>query len=117
MDEEFFEPNETMRPAEQVRTMVSRGLTGNTILRFFRFGRALISEDMPTARILVKETIATPDELVAVFENRPRKLLLVERCRLIEGVPRLLEKIWVPLPAFTPKRLLLDRPLASRGMA
>jgi len=81
-------------------TMVSRGLTGNTILRFFRFGRALISEEMPTARILVKETIATPDDLVQVFENRPRKLLLVERCRLIEGVPRLLEKIWVPLPAF-----------------
>lgn len=81
-------------------TMVSKGLTGNTIFRFFRFGAAVISEVMPTARILVKETIATPDGLAQTFENRPRKLLLVERCRMIDDKPRLLEKIWVPLPAF-----------------
>jgi len=95
-------------------TMVSRGLTGNTIFRFFRFGAALISEDMPTARILAKETIATPEPLITVFENRPRKLLLVERCRMIEGLPRLLEKIWVPLPAFAPLTRLPGTAWADR---
>lgn len=82
-------------------TMVSKGLTGNTILRFFRFGRGMINADMPTARILAKETIATPDHLSDVFEGRPRKLLVVERVRMVGDKPRLSEKIWVPLPTFS----------------
>jgi GntR family transcriptional regulator len=81
-------------------TSVSNGLTGNTIFRFFRFRVDLDSSEAPSSRISGKEIIATTPALAPIFDDRPKKLLQVERCRILKGIPRLFEKIWLPLPAF-----------------
>ncbi|CAD5372956.1 Transcriptional regulator, GntR family [Rubrivivax sp. A210] len=82
-------------------TFVRQGLSGATMLRFFRFGAA--GEQAPQSRILAREALAAPAEVARVLAIGPgEQALRLKRLRTVGGQPALLEEIWLPLPLFAP---------------
>ncbi|HLL11289.1 MAG TPA: GntR family transcriptional regulator [Rubrivivax sp.] len=82
-------------------TFVREGLSGASMLRFFRFG----SEDgaVPTSCIVsIKTAVPAADVLRRLAQAPGQTALHLVRVRSIDKVPCLLENIWLPLPAFEP---------------
>lgn len=92
-------------------TFVRGGLSGATMLRFFRFGSG--DGEVPRSRIVARQSVAAPAEVarrLGVASGDP--VLRLNRLRSLGGQPCLLEEIWLPLPTFAP---LLETPLAEWG--
>lgn len=92
-------------------TFVRDGLTGATMLRFFRFGSG--DGEVPQSRILSRQSVVASPEIarcLGIASGDP--VLRLHRLRSLGGQPCLLEEIWLPLPMFAP---LLESPLADWG--
>jgi GntR family transcriptional regulator len=81
-------------------TLVSSGLTGNTTLRFFRFNNGVTPTNQPVSRIERQEIVAPAPDHTALFGGDCQRVLKLERVRALDGVPRVHEEIWLPLPLF-----------------
>src|SRR4051812_10884200 len=80
-------------------TFVRAGLSGATLMRFFRFGQR--SGEVPASRILSRQVMNLPAEAArALGLAKGACALRLRRLRSLGGEPCLLEEIWLPLPAF-----------------
>ncbi|OYV00602.1 MAG: GntR family transcriptional regulator [Burkholderiales bacterium PBB5] len=80
-------------------TFVRGGLSGAPMLRFFRFGEA--PGQVPASRILARALAPAPAEVARRLAlGRGDEVLRLQRLRLLQGQPCLLEDIWLPLPLF-----------------
>lgn len=80
-------------------TFVRSGLSGATMLRFFRFA----SEDgeVPQSRIVSRRRcVPPPDVARRLGAGRGNEVLHIVRVRALAGAPCLVEHIWLPLPEF-----------------
>lgn len=80
-------------------TFVRAGLTGATMMRFFRFGER--AGEVPSSRIVsrrVAPLAAEPSRVLGQARGEPG--LHLRRLRSVGGEPCLLEDIWLPLPPF-----------------
>jgi GntR family transcriptional regulator len=85
-------------------TFVREGLSGASMLRFFRFGSEHGS--VPVSAILSAKTAVPAADVSRRLGQVPgQPALHLVRLRSFDGAPCLLENIWLPLPAFAP---LLD---------
>lgn len=82
-------------------TFVRQGLSGASMLRFFRFGAD--SSEVPQSRILARDTLAARAEVARALGCGPGEpALRLRRLRAVGGHPALHEEIWLPLPLFAP---------------
>ncbi|RBP64963.1 GntR family transcriptional regulator [Brevibacterium sanguinis] len=80
-------------------TFVRRVDFTSSFTRFFRLGES--STDIPESRIVSTEVRTAGAEVaVALDIAGDAEILVIERHRLVEGAPRLLETIHLPLPTF-----------------
>jgi len=82
-------------------TFVRQGLSGATMLRFFRFDGG--TGEVPTSRILDRRVLNAPPAVargLGMAVGEP--VLRLHRLRLMEGLPRLLEELWLPHALFAP---------------
>jgi len=80
-------------------TFVRSGISGPTMLRFFRFQ----SDDgqVPSSRIVTRRRVVAPPEVArSLGAGRGDEALHLLRVRSLGGVPCLVEQIWLPLPQF-----------------
>ena len=92
-------------------SFVRLGLSGATMMRFFRFGSG--DGEVPQSRILSRQTVvASPEVARRLGIARGDPVLRLQRLRSLGGQPRLVEEIWLPLPLFAG---LLDVPTAQWG--
>jgi GntR family transcriptional regulator len=92
-------------------TFVREGLTGAPMLRFFRFGDG--TGEVPRSRIVSVKEVPAPNAVAAALGIGPgEQVLRLHRLRSLQGVPRLVEDIWLPLPLFS---ALLDCDPAEWG--
>jgi GntR family transcriptional regulator len=82
-------------------TFVRAGLSGATMMRFFRFGDQ--AGEVPTSRILSRQLASLSAEAArALGIAKGEPALKVRRLRSLGGEPCLLEELWLPLPLFQP---------------
>ena len=84
-------------------TFVRAGLSGASMLRFFRFRESAGSEapHAPSSRILSLREVALDEALAArLASGRSRRGLFLLRLRSLGNRPVLLERIWLPLARF-----------------
>lgn len=82
-------------------TFVRAGLSGATMMRFFRFGDQ--AGEVPTSRILSRQLASLSAEAArALGMAKGEPALKLRRLRSIGGEPCLLEDLWLPLPLFQP---------------
>jgi GntR family transcriptional regulator len=82
-------------------TFVRSGLSGATMMRFFRFGEQ--AGEVPISRILSRQLSSLPAEAArALGLAKGEPALKVRRLRSLGGEPCLLEELWLPLPLFQP---------------
>lgn len=82
-------------------TFVRSGLSGATMMRFFRFGEQ--AGEVPTSRILSRQLASLPAEAArALGMAKGEPALKLRRLRSLGGEPCLLEELWLPLPLFQP---------------
>jgi len=80
-------------------TFVRAGLSGATMMRFFRFGHA--TGEVPASRIVSRQEVGLPAAIAqALGLARGERALKLRRVRSLGGEPCLLEEIWLPLPSF-----------------
>lgn len=80
-------------------TFVRAGMTGETMMRFFRFGEG--TGEIPSSRIVSRQTLlAPPDVARRLGLPRGEPALRVHRLRVLGDQPCVLEEIWLPLPLF-----------------
>ena len=81
-------------------TFVRSGIAGASMLRFFRFGEGVAGQ-LPASRILSRTVLAAPADAARALGLAPgESALRLQRLRLIDGEPCLLEHIWLPLDLF-----------------
>ena len=82
-------------------TFVRAGLDGASMLRFFRFRDAGDLQSTPRSSILARTlSLASEHDADALGLPAGASVLALERLRSVNGQPRLLEHITLPLPAF-----------------
>ncbi len=82
-------------------TFVRAGLTGATMMRFFRFGEG--TREVPTSRILSRQIVQAPSDTARRLNlARGQTALRLQRLRLLADQPCVLEEIWLPLDLFAP---------------
>lgn len=82
-------------------TFVRAGLSGATMMRFFRFGDQ--AGEVPTSRILSRQLGHLSAEAArAIGMAKGEPALKLRRLRSLGGEPCLLEELWLPLPLFQP---------------
>jgi len=81
-------------------TFVRKGLTGASLMRFFRFGREGNDEQVvPRSEILSCRAVRLDKAMAAKFGlPAGARGLAIARRRWLDDKPRLLESIWLPLP-------------------
>lgn len=80
-------------------TFVRSGLTGATMMRFFRFGEG--TGEVPASRIVSRQTLVAPAEVARRLGlARGDTALRLLRVRSFAGQPGVYEEIWLPLPLF-----------------
>jgi GntR family transcriptional regulator len=82
-------------------TFVRQGLSGATMLRFFRFDGG--TGEVPVSRILQRSRVNAPaavSRVLGIGTGEP--VLRLHRLRLMGGQPRLFEELWLPLDLFEP---------------
>ncbi|WP_119157654.1 GntR family transcriptional regulator [Caldimonas tepidiphila] len=86
-------------------TFVSQGLSGASMLRFFRFRDA--TGEVPQSTILERRSVnATAEQAGLLGIAPPARCLRLKRLRSLQGSPVLLEDILLPLPDFEPLQRL-----------
>lgn len=81
-------------------TFVRAGISGGTMMRFFRFGEN--AGEVPTSRILSRQVASLPaDAARALGMAKGEAALKLRRLRSLGGEPCLLEELWLPLPLFS----------------
>jgi GntR family transcriptional regulator len=79
-------------------TFVRSGLSGASMLRFFRFGEP---GTVPSSTILsARQVVPSAEVLRRLGRPAGQETLHLLRMRSLDGEPRLLENIWLPLPEF-----------------
>jgi len=81
-------------------TMVSGGLNGQSMLRFFRYQLGSQEQLAPQAEVLDLKEIPLDKEIAKLTGWTCKSLLKIHRVRLIDGRPLLYETIHLPLPKF-----------------
>ncbi len=82
-------------------TFVRSGMTGATMMRFFRFGEG--TGEVPSSRIVARRVGVAPAEVARRLVLSPGDTALcLLRVRSLDGQPCVYEEIWLPLPAFKP---------------
>ena len=88
-------------------TFVRAGLSGATMLRFFRFRSE--GGEVPQSRVVSARRMLPPAAVQRRLGRRAgEEALHVVRVRSLGGAPCLLENIWLPLPLF--QRLAVSDP-------
>lgn len=90
-------------------TVVSSGLTGQSMLRFFRYQLDGSEQLSPKARVLDLKEVTLDKEIAKTTGWSCKSLLRIHRIRLIGGKPLLFETIYLPLPKF--KKLASYQPV------
>jgi GntR family transcriptional regulator len=81
-------------------TFVRAGLSGATMLRFFRFGQG-DGPQVPASTIVKRQRVVAPAAVGRRFApGEGDDMLQLLRVRSIDGQARLLEQIWLPMPQF-----------------
>lgn len=94
-------------------TFVRSGIAGASMLRFFRFGEGVAGQ-LPASRILSRTVLAAPADAARALGLAPgESALRLQRLRLIDGEPCLLEHIWLPLDLFDALAPREDAPAAA----
>lgn len=79
-------------------TFVRAGLSGSTLLRFFRFGD---DGRVPASRIVSRQVAPlAADAAASLGLARGEPALRLQRVRTLDDAPCLVEDLWLPLPAF-----------------
>ncbi len=82
-------------------TFVRQGLTGASMLRFFRFDSG--TGEVPESRILQRRQVNAPASVSrALGIGAGETVLRLHRLRLMGSQPRLFEELWLPLDLFGP---------------
>lgn len=81
-------------------TIVSSGLNGQSMLRFFRYQLDGQEQLSPQAKVLDLKEVALDKELAKLTGWSCKSLLKIHRLRLIDSKPLLFETIYLPLPKF-----------------
>jgi GntR family transcriptional regulator len=82
-------------------TFVRAGLSGATMMRFFRFGEG--TGEVPVSRIVSRQRVVAPADVTRRLGlSRGDAALRLLRVRSLSGQPCLFEEIWLPLPLFQP---------------
>ena len=82
-------------------SFVRSGLNGASMLRFFRFGSA--RGGVPGSTIVSAKRLVPAAEVLRQLGRLPGEAVLqLLRLRSFDGVPCMLEHIWLPLPDFEP---------------
>jgi GntR family transcriptional regulator len=82
-------------------SFVRSGLSGASMLRFFRFGAE--RGGVPGSTIVsVKRVVPAAEVLRQLVRAPGEQVLQLLRLRSFDGVPCVLEQIWLPLPDFEP---------------
>lgn len=82
-------------------TFVRQGIAGASMLRFFRFGDS--ASVVPASRILSRQTVAASASVARALGLAPGEpVLRLQRLRLIDAQPCLLEDLCLPLDLFAP---------------
>lgn len=80
-------------------TFVRAGMTGATMMRFFRFGEG--TGEVPVSRIVSRQQLVAPAEVARRLGlARGDTALRLLRVRSFDGQPGVYEEIWLPLPLF-----------------
>jgi len=80
-------------------TFVRAGLTGGTMMRFFRFGEG--TGEVPVSRIVSRQLLLAPAEVARRLGlARGDTALRLQRVRSLSGQPCVYEEIWLPLALF-----------------
>lgn len=92
-------------------TFVRAGMTGATMMRFFRFGEG--TGEVPASRIVSRQQLVAPAEVARRLGLARGDLALrLLRVRSLSVQPCMFEDIWLPLPLFEP---LADSDTAAWG--
>jgi GntR family transcriptional regulator len=80
-------------------TFVRAGLSGATMMRFFRFGEG--TGEVPVSKILSRQTLVAPADVARRLGlARGDAALRLMRVRSLAGQPCVYEEIWLPLALF-----------------
>lgn len=80
-------------------TFVRAGMSGPTMMRFFRFGEG--TGEVPVSRIVSRQTLLAPPEVARRLGLAPGDTALrVQRVRALADQPCVYEEIWLPLALF-----------------
>ena len=81
-------------------TVVSSGLNGQSMLRFFRYQLDGQEQLTPQARVLDLKEITLDKDMAKITGWSCKSILKIHRTRLIDSKPLLYETIYLPLPKF-----------------
>ncbi len=82
-------------------TFVRAGMTGATMMRFFRFGEG--TGEVPSSRIVARQVLLAPADVARRLGlTRGDTALRLQRVRALAGQPCVFEEIWLPLAVFQP---------------
>ena len=81
-------------------TVVSSGLNGQSMLRFFRYQLDGEEQLSPQAKVLDLKEVSLDKEIAKLTGWSCKSLLKIHRIRLVKGRPLLYETIYLPLPKF-----------------
>src|SRR5687767_14530199 len=80
-------------------TFVRAGMTGGTMMRFFRFGEG--TGEVPASHIVSRQLLVAPAEVARRLGlARGDTALRLQRVRSLSGQPCVYEEIWLPLSLF-----------------
>ncbi|WP_027802734.1 GntR family transcriptional regulator [Paraburkholderia dilworthii] len=82
-------------------TFVRRANLDGSLFRFFRFQTRHGERRIPESRILRREVVDAPLAVAAILQiSNSARVIQMSRVRLIDGVPILVEEIWLPYVRF-----------------
>ena len=82
-------------------TFVRRASFDSSLFRFFRFQTRQGERRIPESRILRREVVEAPSAVAATLQiAKGAKVIQMSRLRLIDGMPMLVEEIWLPFDRF-----------------
>ncbi|MGF6965161.1 GntR family transcriptional regulator [Paraburkholderia sp. WC7.3g] len=82
-------------------TFVRRANFDGSLFRFFRFQTRQGERRIPESRILRREVVDAPSAVAATLQiSSSARVIQMSRVRLIDGVPMLVEEIWLPYVRF-----------------
>jgi GntR family transcriptional regulator len=82
-------------------TFIRRPSFDGSLFRFFRYQTDNAKNKVPEGRILARTLVAPPESVAGALSlNKRAKAIRLDRLRLVDGEPVLLEEIWLPHARF-----------------